>query len=234
MTQHDVAIIGGGIAGLMSAWYLAREGARVVLFEAGDFGAAASWANDGSLHLQIQYPEFVKYGEDWARTYAPTLRILKASLAMWQSLGDEVGEDLDVKLGGGIVVAHDAAQMRLIEEKAKIEATVGIETHILNRFELRRKAPYLSEDALGGGFCGSGHDKQCLSATVELCLSLRALCPAARPSPGPAASRRPFAGRSAEAVICVYSPHRPRPSAEDGGPQNEATNRQPARRSLCK
>ena len=153
MTQHDVAIIGGGIAGLMSAWYLAREGGRVVLFEAGDFGAAASGANAGSLHLQIQYPEFVKYGEDWARTYAPTLRILKASLAMWQSLGDEVGEDLDVKLGGGIVVAHDAAQMRLIEEKAKIEAAVGIETHILNRFELRRKAPYLSEDALGGGFC---------------------------------------------------------------------------------
>ena len=26
--------------------------------------------------------------------------------------------------------------------------------------------------ALGGGFCGSGHDKQCLSATVELWLSL--------------------------------------------------------------
>ena len=42
MTQHDVAIIGGGIAGLMSALYLAREGGRVVLFEAGDFGAAAS------------------------------------------------------------------------------------------------------------------------------------------------------------------------------------------------
>ena len=59
--------------------------------------------------------------------------------------------------------------------------------------------------------------------TVELCLSTRALpCSATFPGTSSlqAAIRRP------EAVICVYFPHRSRPSAEDGGPQNEATNRQ--------
>ena len=72
MTRADVLVIGGGIAGLMTAWYLARDGAKVTLFEAGDFGAQASGANAGSLHLQIQYPEFVKYGEAWE---LPTYRI---------------------------------------------------------------------------------------------------------------------------------------------------------------
>ncbi|NNL35204.1 MAG: FAD-binding oxidoreductase, partial [Silicimonas sp.] len=137
MTRADVIVIGGGIAGLMTAWYLARDGAKVTLLEAGDFGAQASGANAGSLHLQLQYPEFVKYGEEWARAYAPTLRFLQASIEMWQGFGDEVGEDLDVTLGGGVVVARTEEQMRRIEAKAKIEASVGIETAILGRDALR-------------------------------------------------------------------------------------------------
>ena len=174
MKQHDVAIIGGGIVGLLTAWYLSREGAHVILLEAGDFGAAASGANAGSLHLQIQYPEFVKYGEGWARAYAPTLRILQASINMWQSLGEEVGEALDVELGGGIIVAHDAAQMRLIEAKAKIEAAVGIETRILDRVALHDEAPYLSKDALGGGFCAMEGKANPLRVTFAIFQTARA------------------------------------------------------------
>ena len=46
--RHDVAIVGGGLVGLFAALYLAREGADVVVFEAGDPGAEASGANAGS------------------------------------------------------------------------------------------------------------------------------------------------------------------------------------------
>ena len=61
--KADVVVIGGGIAGLMTALYLAEDGADVALIEAGELGAQASGANAGSIHLQIQYPEFVAYGE---------------------------------------------------------------------------------------------------------------------------------------------------------------------------
>ena len=84
----DVVVIGGGIAGLSTAWYLAEDGVDVALVEAGDLGAAASGANAGSIHLQIQYPEFVAYGEDWARAYAPSLGFLSASVEMWEGLAD--------------------------------------------------------------------------------------------------------------------------------------------------
>jgi glycine/D-amino acid oxidase-like deaminating enzyme len=125
----DVAVIGGGIAGLMTAWFLAEEGADVVLIEARDLGTQASGANAGSIHLQIQYPEFVAYGESWARAYAPCLTFLRESLAMWQELPARVGEDLDVKLAGGLVVATTDVQMRHIEAKARIEAGQGVRWH---------------------------------------------------------------------------------------------------------
>ena len=138
---------------MLTAWNLAEAGREVVLLEAGELGAQASGANAGSLHLQIQYPEFAKYGEDWARAYGPCLGFLKDSMALWQDLSRRTGEDLGVKIGGGIVVAQTAAQMKLIERKALIEAAHGVETQVLDRAALFKLAPFLSEKAIGGGFC---------------------------------------------------------------------------------
>lgn len=163
--RFDVLVIGGGITGLMTAWNLSEAGAQIVLVEAGDLGTQASGANAGSLHLQIQYPEFAAYGEDWARAYGPCLGFLKDSLALWQELSVRVGEDLDVKLGGGIVVARTQAQMDLIARKAKVEAAYGVETNMLDRKELRALAPYLSDTAIGGGFCAMEGKANPLRAT---------------------------------------------------------------------
>ena len=150
----DTLVIGGGIVGLMTAWYLMRDGVEVTLVEAADdIGIQASGANAGSLHLQIQYPEFVTYGEDWARAYAPTLRFLNASIDLWKGLPCELEEELDVALSGGLVVAMTDQQMRLIEAKARIEASVGVQTDILDSADVHSMAPYLTDKVVGAGFC---------------------------------------------------------------------------------
>ena len=45
----DVAIIGGGIIGLTSAYFLAKAGVSVAVYDRGDFGKEASWAGAGIL-----------------------------------------------------------------------------------------------------------------------------------------------------------------------------------------
>jgi glycine oxidase len=50
MTKHpDVLIIGGGVIGLTTAYFLAREGVRVEIVDKDDFGQEASWAGAGIL-----------------------------------------------------------------------------------------------------------------------------------------------------------------------------------------
>ena len=50
MTQHpDVLILGGGVIGLTTAYFLSRGGARVDIVDRGDFGRETSWAGAGIL-----------------------------------------------------------------------------------------------------------------------------------------------------------------------------------------
>jgi glycine oxidase len=49
MAHPDVAIIGGGIIGLTSAYFLAKEGVSVAVYDRGDLGREASWAGAGIL-----------------------------------------------------------------------------------------------------------------------------------------------------------------------------------------
>jgi glycine oxidase len=50
MSKHpDLAVIGGGIIGLTSAYYLAKAGLSVEVLDRGDLGKEASWAGAGIL-----------------------------------------------------------------------------------------------------------------------------------------------------------------------------------------
>jgi glycine/D-amino acid oxidase-like deaminating enzyme len=149
----DVIVIGGGLAGCATAYYLAADGVDVTVLERFDLNTLASGSNAGSLHAQIPHDPFVRYGEDWAANYASTVGLLAKSIEMWRTLGDELATDLEVKLRGGLLVARTDADMRAIERKARHERGQGLEIQIFDRSDIQREAPYVSQDMIGGAFC---------------------------------------------------------------------------------
>lgn len=76
-----IAVVGGGINGIMSAWAMAANGETVTLFEAGRLMSGTSAASSRMLHGGIRYLENFQFGfvmealreRAWWRTHAPEL-----------------------------------------------------------------------------------------------------------------------------------------------------------------
>jgi glycine/D-amino acid oxidase-like deaminating enzyme len=146
----DVLVIGGGLAGTGVAHHLARRGVEAMLVERLDINAQASGANSGSIHAQIPNEPSTTYGEDWTRTFAPTVKLMLRSIELWKTMGDELGVDLEVDTPGGLVCAFSGKDMTGLRLKLSIEKEQGLEGHLLDAADLRAVAPYVADDAVGG------------------------------------------------------------------------------------
>ena len=146
-------MVGGGISGCATAYELARTGADVHLVERFDLNTQGSGYNAGSLHAQIQHEPFLRLGETWARTFEPATRFLADSIERWLALPAEVGGELEIKLGGGVLVAATEDELRDVERKVQIEREQGLDVELLDRAALREVAPYVSEAMAGGELC---------------------------------------------------------------------------------
>jgi sarcosine oxidase subunit beta len=163
--HSDVLIVGGGLAGAAAAYYLAREGAEVLVVERFELNTQASGSNAGSLHAQIAHEPFVTEGEGWARAYAPTIALLLESIEMWKGLEAELGTDLEVSVAGGLLLAQTEAQAADIRRKMAIERAHGLDVEWIDRAGLAKLAPYASRKMIGGAFCPTEGKANPLKAT---------------------------------------------------------------------
>ncbi|MFO0809565.1 MAG: glycine oxidase ThiO [Gemmataceae bacterium] len=84
----DVLVIGGGVIGLTSAYYLARAGAKVAVCDRGQFGRESSWAGAG----------IIPPGNP-ARATAPLDRLRALSAAAFPKLSEELNEATGIDNG---------------------------------------------------------------------------------------------------------------------------------------
>lgn len=148
----DFIVIGGGAIGAATIYELSKISSNIALIDQFDLNTAASGRNAGSLHGQIQFEPFEQEGLDWARNFCHGLKIMVDSLSLWDDLEKELNCDLEVSKHGGIMVAETSENMKQLEEKVKLENSVGIPSRLLDKDELLTKAPYISKKMLGATF----------------------------------------------------------------------------------
>jgi glycine/D-amino acid oxidase-like deaminating enzyme len=151
--ETDVLVIGAGIYGCATAYFLSRLGVDVMVVDAGDIGAGASGANAGNLHLQLSPFSNANKSPEWIVEFARTLPFFVEALALWKRLGDELDCDIERRCPGGIMVAETDHQMQILREKGALERAHGLPIEMCGGADLRQLAPYIASPVLGASYC---------------------------------------------------------------------------------
>ena len=133
----DVVVIGAGIIGTATAWFLARQGVKVALCEKGRVAGEQSSRNWGWVRQQ---------GRDEAE-----LPIMMESNRIWRSLAAETGEkDLAFTGAGCMYLAEKESQIARFELWHDLAKQFQLDTRMLSREEVRKAVPGLSGQWAGG------------------------------------------------------------------------------------
>ncbi|MCJ8507132.1 FAD-binding oxidoreductase [Rhizobium lemnae] len=136
--EADVVVIGAGIVGTCTAYYLARQGMKVVLVEKGRPGAEQSSRNWGWCRQQNRD--------------ARELPMATRSLALWDEMAKEIGPDLGFRRCGLLYLSNDEAELESWARWGDFARRQNIETHMLTAAQAAERGKVTSKRWKGGVF----------------------------------------------------------------------------------
>jgi glycine/D-amino acid oxidase-like deaminating enzyme len=171
----DTLVIGGGVAGSCVAYWLAREGIEAMVVERDDVNLQASGANAGSLHVQLLAFDFTGTAPVGPNRAADTLPLGPASIALWQEIQRDTGQDLEIKVTGGLMLAESARDIEILKGKIALEKSRGVEAELIGANELRQMEPCIGEVAIAAEWCPGEGKINPLKATYAVVARAKAL-----------------------------------------------------------
>ena len=140
MKSADVIIIGGGVIGTACAYYLAKEGAEVVLLERHELASGSSGANQGNISIHNRLP-------------GPILDLNLHSLNMYQSLSKELGFDVEYMNTSGLSLLENERHLPYLKERLKALKTAGLDIAFVDQTELAHRFPAIASNLPGAIYC---------------------------------------------------------------------------------
>ena len=132
----DVVIIGGGIIGAATAYYLAKRGMSVALVEKGRIAGEQSSRNWGWCRQQDR---------DEAE-----IPLIMESLRIWDNLGTEIGADTGFRRTGVLYVTQDPQELAKWERWMEKARKYQLHSHLLSAAEAQAMTPGCDAKWIGG------------------------------------------------------------------------------------
>ena len=131
---YDIVIVGGGIIGVVHAYWAQKSGLRVAVIEADKLPMESSVRNFGFVTVSGQIPG--KYHQ-----------LARKSAHLWKEIAPQA--NIPICHEGSLLKAQREESMQVLKEFA--QSADGQECHLLNPQEMIEMAPYLEKNHLFGG-----------------------------------------------------------------------------------
>lgn len=154
-----LVVIGGGIIGIMLAYYASRLGLAVSVVERSGFGLGASGRNGGGV-----------------LTLGRTLKevpLMRVSLDLWESLADS-GIQTHFVRSGHLMVARNELEVKRLAQAQKLYQAAGLTTQLLDNPQLLQLIPDLHPELKGGLYCPTDAQSYPFTTIRSLMQSLKA------------------------------------------------------------
>ena len=118
----DVVIIGAGIIGIATAWFLSKQGIKVAVCEKGRVAGEQSSRNWGWIRQQ---------GRDEAE-----LPIMMESLSIWDNLASEIGADIGFRREGSLYLCETEAELATYDKFLSFASHYGLKSEVIRTDKL--------------------------------------------------------------------------------------------------
>jgi len=143
--ETEVVVVGGGIIGSATAYYLARAGKDVVLMEKNELASGSSGANAGLTSTTWCPP-------------GPLLQMSMASLKEYDYFSQELAWDIEFERCGRFTVCETEQQFEEMKPFVEVRNKGGNSLRLIDRNELLELEPNLSPSLFGAVFApNDGH-----------------------------------------------------------------------------
>ncbi len=162
-TSADVIVIGSGIIGNATAYYLAKNGLDVIVLEKdATIGNGSSSRNGGGVRQS---------GRD-VRELPLAIYGVKN---LWPTLSDELGMDVEYHQDGNLRLGKTQAHLVKLKQLADNASAVGLDVKMIDAKEIKKICPYMSDEVIGASWCPTDGHANPLLATLAYYLKARQL-----------------------------------------------------------
>ncbi len=131
--RYDVVIIGGGVHGLATAYYLGKRGIRdVVVIERRYIGSGASGRNTAIIRANYRTSEGIAFYAEGVRLYEALSRELDYNVLFSQQ--------------GHLTLAHSDRSVNTLRERAETNRLMGVNSYLVGPEEIQRMVPAINID----------------------------------------------------------------------------------------
>lgn len=131
-----VTVIGGGIIGAATAYYLTKKGAEVTLLEEKDIASGTSSSCDQAVLLQTKKP-------------GPLLELAIESAELYANLEAELKESIEYKQGGGMILFENDEHEKMMSNLVAKQQKVGLDVNIISAKDAHKRQKGLSNHIIG-------------------------------------------------------------------------------------